>query len=88
MSAKDEFFRTVESNAKTQKEAEEDFKREVLAFQEDTKKLILEIKEWFAGSPVTASVGTMQVIENTDRFEVSNLTLKNGSKTLTINPEG
>jgi hypothetical protein len=55
-------FPTVESNAKTQKEAEEDFKREVIAFQEDTKKLILEIKEWFAGSPVTASVGTMQVI--------------------------
>jgi hypothetical protein len=37
MSAKDEFFRTVESNAKTQKEAEEDFKREVIAFKKTQK---------------------------------------------------
>jgi hypothetical protein len=88
MSEKDAFFQKVEANNNAQKEGEEAFKRDVLAFQEDTKNLIQEIKGWFAGSPVTASVSTTQVVENTDRFEVPNLTLKNGSKTLTINPEG
>ena len=88
MSAKDAFFQKVESNANAQKEGEEAYKREVQAFKEDTKKLILEIKAWFDGSPVTSSISTTQVTENTDRFETSNITLKNGSKTLTIYPEG
>jgi hypothetical protein len=77
----------VERNANARKESEEAFKRDVLAFQEETKALLMEIKDWFDGSPVTSSVGT-QVTENTTRFEVSNLTLKNGDKTLTIVPEG
>ncbi|CAM6626318.1 TPA: hypothetical protein R4C64_001755 [Salmonella enterica subsp. enterica serovar Saintpaul] len=88
MSAKDAFFQKLETNANAQKEGEEAFKRDVLAFQEDTKALIQEIIGWFAGSPVTASGNTTQVTEDTDRFEVSNLTLKNGGKTLKITPEG
>ena len=88
MSAKDAFFDKVERNANARKESEEAFKRDVLAFQEETKALLMEIKDWFDGSPVTSSVGTTQVTENTTRFEVSNLTLKNGDKTLTIVPEG
>ncbi|MGJ0639373.1 hypothetical protein [Xenorhabdus bovienii] len=88
MSAKDAFFQKLETNTNVQKDGEEAFKRDVLAFQEDTKALILEIKGWFDGSPVTASVSTTHMTENTDRFEVSNLTLKNGGKTLKIIPEG
>lgn len=37
MSAKDAFFQKLETNANAQKEGEEAFKRDVLAFQEDTK---------------------------------------------------
>ncbi|MBF7997492.1 hypothetical protein [Rahnella laticis] len=88
MSAKDVFFQKLETNTNAHKESEEAFKRDVLAFQEDTKTLILEIKGWFDGSPVTARVSTTHMTENTDRFEVSNLTLKNGGKTLKIIPEG
>ncbi|WMY75937.1 hypothetical protein RHD99_08375 [Buttiauxella selenatireducens] len=88
MSEKDAFFQKLETNANALKEGEEAFKRDVFAFQEDTKALIQEIMEWFDGSPVTASASTTLVTENTDRFEVSNLTLKNGGKTLKIIPEG
>jgi hypothetical protein len=88
MSAKDAFFQKLETNANAQKEGEEAFKRDVLAFQEDTNVLIQEIMGWFAGSPITTSASTTQVTEGTDRFEVSNLTLKNGNKTLKITPEG
>ncbi|MBT9428602.1 hypothetical protein [Candidatus Symbiopectobacterium endolongispinus] len=88
MSAKDAFFQKLETNANAQKEGEKAFKRDVLAFQEDTKALILEIKGWFEGTPVTASASTTLVTENTDRFEVSNITFKNGDKTLKIIPEG
>ena len=88
MSAKDAFFQKLETNANAQKEGEEGFKRDVLAFQEDTKALILEIKGWFDGSSVTSNVSTTHLTESTDRFEVSNLTLKNGEKTLKIIPEG
>ena len=88
MSAKDAFFQKLETNNNVQNEGEKAFKRDVLAFQEDTKSLILEIKGWFDGSPVAASVSTTHMTENTDRFEVSNLTLKNGDKTLQIIPEG
>ncbi|MCK8148011.1 hypothetical protein MYG02_23680, partial [Citrobacter sedlakii] len=63
MSAKDAFFQKLETNANAQKEGEEAFKRDVLAFQEDTKALIQEIIGWFAGSPVTASGNTTQVTE-------------------------
>ncbi|MFN3071356.1 hypothetical protein ACKWMY_25045 [Serratia sp. J2] len=88
MSAKDAFFQKLETNGNAQKEGEEAFTHDVLAFQEDTKALIQEIMGWFDGSPVTASASSTQVTENTDRFEVSNLTLKNGDKTLKIIPEG
>lgn len=88
MSAKDAFFQKLETNADAQKKSEENLKRDVLAFQTDTNVLIQMIMGWFDGSPVTTSVSTTQMTECNDRFEVSNLTLKNGDKTLKITPEG
>ncbi|EHH6314806.1 TPA: hypothetical protein MYR65_005295, partial [Citrobacter freundii] len=88
MSAKDSFFKQVEENTNNQKASEEAFKKEVIAFQEDTQALISDIKSWFEGSPIQAATSTMQVTEDRDRFEVVTLKLHNGGKTLTINPEG
>ncbi len=88
MAAKDVFSQKFVVNTKMQMEVEEGFKRDVLAFQEDTKILFQEIMGWFIGSSVTASISTIQVVEDTVRFEVSNLTLKNGEKTLKLTPEG
>ncbi|NHB90390.1 hypothetical protein ACSLVK_07605 [Photorhabdus tasmaniensis] len=42
----------------------------------------------FDGSPVIASVSATYITKNTDRFEVSDLTLKNGGNILKIIPEG
>ena len=88
MSAKDSFFKQVEENTNNQKASEEAFKKEVIAFQEDTQALISDIKSWFEGSPIQAATSTMQVTEDKYHFEVATLTLHNGGKTLTINPEG
>lgn len=88
MSAKDEFFQKLQTNTNAQKEGEESFKRDVSSFQEDTKKLLQEIMGWFKGSPVTASTSTTQMTEHTERFEVPNITLTHGDKTLKIIPEG
>ena len=88
MSAKDSFFKKVEDNSNNQKASEEAFKKEVIAFQQDTQALISEIKSWFEGSAIQAATSTMQVTEGSDRFEVATLKLQNSGKTLTINPDG
>ncbi|EGT4490431.1 hypothetical protein DOX53_22390 [Cronobacter malonaticus] len=90
MSAKDSFFQKVEDNASKQKADEEAFKQDILAFQQDTKALLTDIKSWFDGSPIKTKTSTMQmpVDGSTSLFEVATLTLHNGDKTLSITPEG
>ena len=73
MSAKDAFFQKLETNANAQKEGEEAFKRDVLAFQEDTKALIQEIIGWFAGSPVRGQFGYRKLLYVKEIFCTSEL---------------
>lgn len=95
MSAKDDFFRNVGSNAqaKRQREAanaqaklekEEALQRSAVAYQKDTEALIAEIKSWFDNSPIQATLGKCRV--NGFKDLMPSLTLKNGTKGLTITP--
>ncbi len=88
MSAKDAFFQKLDENNKAKQDANEAFKNEVIAFQNDTASLITEIKGWFENTPIDATSSHMRLTEGKDQFEVATLTLRNGEKTLTIEPEG
>lgn len=88
MSAKDAFFQKLDENNKAKREADEAFKNEVLAFQNDTASLIAEIKGWFNHTSIDATSSQMRISEGTEQFEVPTLILRNGDKILTIEPEG
>lgn len=88
MSAKDEFFKTVQSNIDAEKSNKETLEHEVKSFQEETRKLLNSIKMWFEGSPITAVGSLTPLVEDNLRFEVSSLTLQNGNNSLRIVPEG
>ncbi|MFM5733224.1 hypothetical protein [Aeromonas hydrophila] len=88
MSVKDAFFKKVEENIQAKKSSQEAFQVELDAFQEDTNALILEIKSWFDGSPITSAIGVVSLSAGDIRFSVPGLRLQNGKKTLIIEAEG
>jgi len=88
MSAKDAFFQKLDDNQKAQGEAEEEFKQEIIAFQNDAASLIAEIKGWFKDTSIDATSSHMRIVVGKDTFEVASLLLRNGNKVLTIEPEG
>ncbi|WP_139429154.1 hypothetical protein [Aeromonas veronii] len=88
MSTKDAFFQKLEVNSNAKKEQEDALKMTIQAFQQDTAVLIKTIQEWFASSPVKATVSSVSLFEESTRFEVTSLKLVNGSKSLTIVPTG
>lgn len=88
MSARDSFFKTVETNAQAEQARKDAFKKDVFDFQKALQNLHEQIQSWFAGSTITSSITNCRLNEGNDFFDVPVLTLKNGGKTLTVNPEG
>lgn len=88
MSAKDDFFKKVEDNAKSKQASDDAFKKDIFEFQKDTEKLFNEIKGWFDGSSVKSQFPSARFVEDGVSIETKAMTLSNDNKTLKIVPEG
>ncbi|RUQ14777.1 hypothetical protein [Aeromonas dhakensis] len=88
MSAKDAFFKQVEHNADAKKAGEIALQRDIMDFQREIEVLFQAIRTWFEGSPVKSKISLVPLTIEGKRAEFESLTLANGSKTLTVIPEG
>ena len=91
MSSRNDFFDKVNKQNEAEKEARNAFNNELKEFQVKTQQLINDIQSWFEGSSITSTISQREISESIDPTvvnRVQSLTLKNGEKTLTIEPEG
>ncbi|HFF9833911.1 hypothetical protein V6280_04330 [Serratia marcescens] len=91
MSSRDNFFNQVQKNNESANNFKESFYNDLEEFQRKTKELLTLICSWFDGTTITAVMSMKNIndsIEPGKVNKVSSLLLKNGEKTLSIDPEG
>ncbi|MBA0170425.1 hypothetical protein [Pectobacterium versatile] len=91
MSSRDSFFQKVQQNNEATNNFKESFYRDLEEFQRKTQELLETIYSWFQGTSITATPSKKSIDDSIEPGRintVSALLLKNGEKTLSIDPEG
>ncbi|ALX95969.1 hypothetical protein [Serratia fonticola] len=91
MSSRDSFFEKVLQNNEATNKFKDSFNRDLEEFQRKTQELLVQIQSWFEGTAITATTSRKSIddsIEPGKLNTVLSLLLKNGEKTLSIDPEG
>ncbi|ROP50039.1 hypothetical protein EDF81_4264 [Enterobacter sp. BIGb0383] len=91
MNSREIFFQKVGENNEATKNFKESFNRELDEFQKKTLELLTQIQSWFEGSAITAKTDRKAINDTIEPSKVNyvvSLFLRNGEKTLSIDPEG
>ncbi|AGO56586.1 hypothetical protein SOD_c36280 [Serratia plymuthica 4Rx13] len=90
MSAKDEFLKAVNQNSARAEELREIESRDISNYQRAYRELAKDMLPWVSNTPLKLAIVEKQYFDDTckQQFPFHHITIANGSKKITIEPEG